>query len=346
MNKILIEDFEYILNQKLEWGNFSGKNILITGANGILASYMVMSLLYLNKKFSKKCKVFALVRNIEKAKRKFIEFLNDENLILIQQDVCSEILIEDELHYIVHAASQASPKYYLVDPVGTLNANVIGTNNLLKLSYDKKVESFLFFSTGEVYGEVKENQIPTKEIDYGYIDPTNIRACYSESKRMGETMCVSWYSQYKVPAKIVRPFHTYGPGIELDDGRVFSDFINDILNNRNIQMKSDGKAIRAFCYLSDATIAFFNILLNGKNGEAYNVGNPNEEISILELAKTLVNLFPEKKIKVIEKSHENKNYLASNITKNSPSIDKIKKIGWEPKITIKEGFKRTVESYL
>lgn len=346
MNKIIEEDLENILNKKLEWRKFEGKNILITGANGILPSYMVKTLLYLNKSLEKKCKVYALVRNIEKAKNKFKDFLDDNNLIFLEQDVCDKITLDIEFNYVIHAASQASPKYYLIDPVGTLNANIIGTNNILEICKNKKIESFLFFSTSEIYGELSNNNFSIKEDEYGIVDCTNIRSSYSESKRMAETMCVSWFKQYGIPCKIVRIFHTYGPGIELNDGRVFSDFIKNILNNENIEMKSDGKAMRAFCYISDATYGFFKILLEGKNGEAYNLGNPKAEVSIVELAKKLIEIYPEKNLKVIEVEQNNLNYLKSEIKRNCPCIDKIKKIGWNPEIGIKDGFKRTIESYL
>ncbi|MGL5057441.1 MAG: NAD-dependent epimerase/dehydratase family protein [Fusobacteriaceae bacterium] len=346
MNKIIKEDLEIIFNQNLDWTRFENKNILITGANGILASYMVMTLLYLNKTINNKCKIYALVRNVEKAKNKFKDYLNDENLIFIEQDVCDPIQISENIHFVIHAASQASPKYYLTDPVGTLNANIIGTNNILKFSKEKKVESVLFFSTSEVYGEILNDTNSIKETDYGYIDCLKIRSCYSESKRMGETMCVSWLKQYNVPSKIVRIFHTYGPGIELNDGRVFSDFIKNIINNENIQMKSDGKAMRAFCYITDATLGFFKILLDGKSGEAYNLGNPNQEVSIYELAKRLIKIYPEKNLKVLKISQDNLNYSKSLVQKNTPCIDKLISLGWSTNISIEEGFKRTIESYL
>ncbi|MGL4986468.1 MAG: NAD-dependent epimerase/dehydratase family protein [Treponemataceae bacterium] len=158
MNKIVEDDLDRIINSNLSWESFEGKSILITGANGILPAYMVMTLLTLNKKFKEKCRVYALVRNIEKAKIKFKNFILDENLIFMEQDICDKISIKDNLHYIIHAASQASPKYYLTDPVGTLNANVIGTNNILELCREKKVLSFLFFSSGEVYGEASNKR--------------------------------------------------------------------------------------------------------------------------------------------------------------------------------------------
>lgn len=345
MNSILKEDLDYIISSNLDWKKFEGKTILITGANGLLPSYMVKTLLYLNEKvLNKKCKVIGLVRNINKAKIKFINFVNDKHLTFVEQDVSLDINIKEDINYVIHAASQASPKYYGIDPVGTLNANVLGTNNTLKLSYEKKVEGMLYFSSGEVYGEINKDMI--KENDFGIVNPTNIRSCYAESKRLGETMCVSWSHQYKVPVKIVRPFHTYGPGIELNDGRVFGDFIKNIKNNENIEMKSDGSARRAFCYLSDATVAFFTVLINGMNGEAYNVGNPEQEVSIYELAEKLVELFPEKKLKVIRiEENQSIEYIKSPINKCLPCIDKIRKIGWEPKIEISEGFKRTILSY-
>jgi len=346
-SSIVIEDLKYIIDSALPWNEFEGKTVLVAGANGFLPTYIIKTLLYLNKiNNHQKTKVIALSRNDERAKTRFIDYLDSEHFELIIQDVCDPINLKQHIDYIIHAASQASPKYYKIDPVGTLNANVLGTNNLLQLASRNNVIGFLYFSSGEVYGEVSENNIPTKEHDFGYIDPTNLRSCYSESKRLGETMCISWFHQYGVPVKIVRPFHTYGPGMSLDDGRVFADFVADIVNRRNIVMKSDGSAIRAFCYLSDATIGFFTVLLKGKNGEAYNVGNSNEEVSILGLADILINLYPEESLKVIRQEGNSNIYLKSSITRNCPDVSKVNSLGWKPKIKIAEGFKKTIDSFL
>jgi nucleoside-diphosphate-sugar epimerase len=164
---------------------------------------------------------------------------------------------------------------------------------------------------------------------------------------MGENMCVSWFHQYNIPTKIVRPFHTYGPGLSLDDGRVYADFVADIVNNRDIIMKSDGSARRAFCYLTDAVQGFLTILLKGENGQAYNLGNPQGEISILELAVKLVDLFPEKGLKVLRQPiHDNPDYIPSQISRNCPDISKLLALGWQPQTSIEEGFKRTIGSFL
>jgi len=345
---IIQEDLESLLAADLPWTELAGKTVLVTGANGFLPAYMVETFLYLNEHTSsEKIKIIGLVRNQEKASNRFCLYQEKTDLKLIVQDVCSPILLDEKIDYIIHAASQASPKYYGKDPVGTLSPNVIGTYNLLNLAKDHGVEGFLFFSSGEVYGEVTASQIPTKESDYGYVDPTNVRSCYGESKRMGETMCVSWFHQYGVATKIVRPFHTYGPGMSLDDGRVYADFIADILNNRDIVMKSDGSAIRAFCYLADAVQGFLTVLLKGENGQAYNVGNDRGEASILDLAHKLVSLFPEKGLKVVKKEViQPPGYLQSNILRNCPDISKIRELGWQPTTSIEEGFNRTIRSFL
>lgn len=345
MNKIIEEDLNFIISQNPDWERFRNKNIFISGATGFLPAYLIHTLLFLNDKSDLNLKVTGLARNESKAKEKYASYLKRNDFSLLIQDVCEPVIYNEKVDFIVHAASQASPKFYGTDPVGTLNANVLGTNNLLHLAKKNNAESFLFFSTSEVYGAVTEQQIPTKENEYGYLDPVNVRSCYGESKRLGETMCVSWLHQYNIPVKIVRPFHTYGPGMDLGDGRVYADFISDIVHNRNIEMKSDGKAERAFCYISDATAAFFLILLNGKNGEAYNAGNPGQEISIISLAEKLVKMFPEKKLKVISKKQTDDGYLRSAVSRNSPDITKISQLGWKPVTSIEEGFRKTIISY-
>ena len=345
-NTIIQEDLINIYNSKIDWTLFRNTSILITGANGFLPAYLVEFFMYLNNKVPGiNLTIYGLVRNEKKAKSRFSQYLKCKNFKLVVQDVCDKIKIKENIDYIFHAASQASPKFYGLDPVGTLSPNIIGTINLLNFSKTKNVKSFLYFSSGEVYGDVKSNNI--KESNFGYLDPTNIRSCYAESKRMGENICVSFHHQFGVNVKIARPFHTYGPGMALDDGRVFADFVNCIINKNDINLNSDGSSIRSFCYLSDATIGFIRILLDGIAGQAYNIGNPKEETSILNLAKTLTNLYSDFNLKINLKSYNNSTgYIGSKVKKISPNINKIKKLGWSPKITLKQGFKRTIDSFL
>ena len=205
------------------------------------------------------------------------------------------------------------------------------------------IEGFLFFSSGEIYGDMNESKI--SETDVGRINPLELRSCYAESKRMGENMCVSWNKQFNIPTKIARIFHTYGPGVKLDDGRVFADFISDVINNRNIRMKSDGNAKRPFCYITDTVTGLFLILLKGENKNAYNISNPSCTISIKDLAKTLTKLFPKKGLRIIEEGIDEEKYLRSSTMNQIPDISKIRKLGYKPKVSIKEGFLRTVKSF-
>jgi UDP-glucuronate decarboxylase len=346
---IVEEDMETILSADLPWEQLDGKAVLVTGANGFLPAYLVETLLYRNERLGRTATlVIGLVRNEEKARHRFAAYAGRDDLRFLVQDVSAPVQLSEPVDMIVHAASQASPKYYGSDPVGTLSANVLGTDHLLRLAGEQGVERFLFFSSGEVYGQVGNHQVPTREDDYGVVDPTQVRACYAESKRMGENMCVSWFHQYGVPTLIVRPFHTYGPGMALDDGRVFADFVASLVAGENIVLKSDGLARRAFCYLADAVSGFFTVLLKGHAGQAYNVGNEQAEISIASLAHTLAALFPERQIAVVSTvdSPRAPGYIKSDIVRNCPSIAKISQLGWQPTTTIEDGFRRTVRSFL
>lgn len=346
INTIIKEDTDYILSNVLPWDVFFGSTVLISGANGLLPSYLVDTLIQLNdRKLGNSVKVIGIVRNLERAKERFAYYEGRSDLVLINQDVCTPIQYFEKVDFVIHAASQASPKYYGVDPVGTLNANILGTKNLLDLALKNKVQGFLLFSSGEVYGQVSDDKANITETDYGYIDPTNLRSCYAESKRMAETMCICWSHQFGIPVKIVRPFHTFGPMMRQDDGRVFADFVFDIVNNRNIVMKSDGSAKRVFCYIADATFGFFLVLLKGLNREAYNVAG-DENITIAKLADLLVGLFPEKKVNVVyEKRQESISYLESPLKFHFPSNAKIKSLGWSIKYNINKSFYRTIRSY-
>ncbi len=344
--KIFQEDMQDIRSRRVDYSKLKNKTILVTGAAGFLASYIIDFLIYLNDVEVANIRILGLVRNLNKATNRFSNAVQKNKLQLIQHDISNPFHTEAEIHFIIHAASNASPKHYGVDPVGTAKSNSIGTYWLLELARMKQVEGFLFVSSGEVYGQISDDKVPTLETDFGFIDPTDVRSCYAESKRLGENLCSCYSFQYGIPAKIVRPFHTYGPGMSLDDGRVFADFVANIINNQDIQMKSDGSARRAYCYITDAVAGFLLILLEGESGKAYNLGNPNQECSVLELANRLVALFPLKKLKVHRLiRNQNSSYLNSYISRNSPQIEKLKSLGWEAKHTIETGFKRTVESY-
>jgi len=345
MKNFIEEDIKSIISENLDWKKLSGKNILITGASGMLPAYLIDVICYLvENKIIENVLLLALVRNLDYAQNRFKIYSKIRYLRFVVQDVNKDINIKEDINVIIHAASQASPKYYINDPVGTLLPNITGTINLLNLARKKNVENFIYFSSSEVYGNYLGESID--ETNYGSIDPLEERSCYSESKRMGETICISWFRQYNIPIKIIRPFHTYGPGMKIGDGRAFVDFAFNIINSENIDIRSDGTAIRSYCYLKDAALAYFYILFEGENGQAYNVGNPYEQYSIKELAQILIDLFPRKKLSItLNPEYNDKNYKPSSINRSVPNIEKIRKLGWEPKTDVKSGFFRTINSY-
>ena len=338
--KVIEQDLDYITRADIPWKRFEGRTVLVSGANGFLPSYVVRALFHLNDHvLRRKVKVIALARKRNTA----LEKVRDD-IRYIVQDVCDPVQLKSPVDYIIHAASPASPRQFIADPIGTLAPNVFGTKNLLDLAVKKRSKGFLFFSSAEVYGEVENDNLPTREDHIGKVDHLNPRACYAESKRAGEAMCSIWHREKGVHARIVRPFHTYGPGMNIvNDGRVFADFVSDVVNCRSIVMKSDGSSVRAFCYVADATLGFFTVLLKGKDGEAYNVGNDKGASSIADLAATLIDLFPDKKLK-LEKV-DNGGHVRSSVRSIIPDTGKVRSLGWSPVYSIREGFERTVRSF-
>jgi len=195
VKSIVHQDIASIVEEHLPWDNFSGANVLVTGAAGFLPAYMVETLLHLNQSFlSKPARVVALVRNEKRARARFAAYTGRSDLEIVVQNAADPLEVQTQFNYIIHAASLASPTFYKTDPVGTLLPNVLGTYHLLNAAKHSYCKGFLFFSSGAVYGVAKDGSVATQEHEGGYLDPADVRSCYGESKRMGETMCVSWRS--------------------------------------------------------------------------------------------------------------------------------------------------------
>lgn len=347
-NKIIISDMDDIRCRDDNWEWLKGKTIFITGAYGMLASYIVYFLIYMNEKYDYGIHIVLQGRHINKMQSRFGEYINREYLYVTNVDICSEISLDIKADYIIHAASLASSQYYGTMPVDVLKPNSLGTFYLLDYAKRCNCKSFLFFSSCDVYGEFAEYGIYS-ENDFGSMNPMLIRNCYGESKRMGENMCASWYHQYGVPAKSVRIAHTYGPTMDIDnDVRVFAEFVRNVLNKQDIVMKSDGSAIRDFCYISDAVDGFFKILRYGSNGEAYTLLNDKMRLSIKELAEIVSTCIDNNQLNIIyERRNENEAYIESFV-KYPPrySTKKISELDWFANIDAKEGFRRTILSFM
>jgi len=344
MNKIVTDDILDVLNRDIDFTAFKNKTIMVTGANSQIASYLVFSLLALNKDKNYGMKVIGLVRNIEKAKRRFSDFTTEDGFSLLHQDVSNPIDYRDKVDIIIHAASPASAYIMTKDPISIIRANTVGTLNVLEFAREKKVEKVVFLSTREVYGDVAENSI--KETDIGKIDQLEIRSCYPEGKRMAENMLVCYQYQYQVPYLITRIAHTYGPLMEIkNDGRIMSDLINFVVNENEIRLNSDGSAIRAFCYITDTIDAILRVVATQTN-EVFNIANEEEPISIKDLAELLIELQPKKKL-TLSLQQQNSAYSHGYLKTIRKQLDtvKIREIGWAPKIGLKTGLQRTLDFF-
>lgn len=343
-NPIVQNDLKEICHASFPWFNLRGKRFLITGANGMIATYMVYTLMYL-KDIYKDIKVVALVRDRKKAEFLFKEFLNDSNFVLLVQDVCFPIEYMGKIDYVFHFAGNASPYYIQNDPVGIMKSNLIGTINILELARNKEVEKIIFASTREVYGKNEEVRLLT-ETSFGSVDCLDDRSCYPESKRAAETLCKSYFLQYGVNFNIVRIAHTYGPGMKLDnDGRIMSDLLSCVINKRNIILKSKGDALRSFCYVSDTIIGLLYILLFGGKSDAYNLSNEREEISINSLARLLLTLSATKNLEIQYEIPKKQNNLYCNYVRVGLDTSKLEMLGWKPQITLENGLKRIINIY-
>jgi UDP-glucuronate decarboxylase len=224
---------------------------------------------------------------------------------------------------------------------------VIGTHALLSMGTRLQSRRFLFISSSEVYGQVDPLLASTAEHQYGYINLLDVRSSYAEGKRASESLCVAWSKQFGLSTTIVRLFHTYGPGMKLDDGRVFADFVADVVAKRSIRIRGDGAARRAFCYVADVAQGVFAALLRGATAQAYNIGNDAGECSISELAILLTRLFPDRaRETLVDATSRDSAYLNSTLTRNRPDIRLASTLGWIPWTSVADGFSKTVRSYL
>jgi len=330
------------LNQR-----FSGKKILLTGAAGFLGCQFIHYFKVLNDSsiLDTSCHLYAWDNYLRGIPDWLNELHGNTEITIQQKDIITDIDYPNP-DFIIHAASIASPIYYRKYPIETIDANVTGLRNLLEYCRVYSIESFLSFSTSEIYGDPDSHHIPTDEDYRGYVSCTGPRACYDESKRLGETLCVNYWQIHNIPVKIVRPFNNYGPGLNITDKRVVPDFFRDVINNRDITLLSDGESFRTFCYISDAIEGYLRILLSDYNGEPFNIGAKSPEVSMGELAEIIINVSG-KKLNVQYQASSDSDYLTDNPKRRCPSIKKAERLlNYNPKVTLEDGLKRTYEYYL
>jgi len=318
---------------------------LITGATGLVPAYLVRFLAWLNEEQSLDLDLFLWVRSVEKAHRLF-PWWKDKGMAV-------EIGVPDwqnpggwtlpEVDYAVHAASPATPAACRADPKGVMACNIAGTQALLERLDPRVLRGFLYFSSSEVYGDTDGLEFPDEE-QTGRLDPDASRSLYPLAKLAGEALCHDAFRRRHLPVRIARIFHTYGPGMDLErDGRVFADFVGNLIRGEDILMKSDGSARRAFCYLGDTVEALLTILLRGKDDACYNIGNPQGILSVSELADLLLGMAPGSGLKKVMLPGHIAQSPSSGVF---PNVSRLEKLGWTSKTSPGEGFHRTIQSYL
>ena len=327
---------------KAQKSHFEGKTFLISGAGGFLGKYIVLLLKHLNDHVLSKPVTALLLDNYITGYEQQI-IAEDEHLVFIKHNVIDPFKTDRPIDYIMHMAGIASPVYYIKYPIETMDVGTIGTRNMLELAREKKVKSFLFASSSEVYGDPDPRHVPTEESYRGNVSILGSRACYDESKRYGETLCVNFWRTYQVPVKMIRPFNVYGPGIRPDDYRVLPNFIEHALRKEPLPVHGDGKNTRSFCYINDAIEAIFKVFFSDADGEPFNIGNPSPEISVKELANLVAELMPyEEQIVHIEEPHVV--YANDDPKRRCPDISKLQKItDYKPKYDLKTGLERTID---
>jgi nucleoside-diphosphate-sugar epimerase len=355
-SRVVAADLEYISAQlDAEFRQMGGTSLLVVGGAGFLGYYLVQSVLHWNRTggASNPIDVTVFDNYVRGIPQWLADLDGDAHLHLVEHDITEPLPVRmPDVQYIIHAASIASPLFYRQHPIETMDSNVNGLRSLLEYarrqqSATRPVEGFLFFSSSEIYGDPTPENIPTPETYRGNVSCTGPRACYDESKRYGETLCVNFAQQYGLPIKVARPFNNYGPGLKITDHRVLPDFARDVFSNRSIVMKSDGGPRRTFCYVADAITGYYKVLTRGRAGEAYNIGIEAPEISVAELAERVVRLSRELfgyDGDVV--TRYDAEYVADNPTRRCPVIEKARtEIGYSPSILVDEGLRRALIWY-
>jgi UDP-glucuronate decarboxylase len=348
-NTILTEDLQYIFNKlsQEEKQKFSGSTVLLTGCGGFLGYYFMHFLSAYADELGIE-KIIGL-DNFLTGTKDWLEKLSENNPKValhtfdIIHDDPSGIPDLEKANLIIHGASIASPTFYRIYPLETIDANITGLRRLLDYYAQKDIRGFLFFSSSEIYGDPFAQFIPTPETYRGNVATMGPRACYDEAKRFGETLCYVFHEKYNMPISIARPFNNYGPGMNINDKRLPADFAKCVHEGRDLVMFSDGKPTRTFCYISDAITGYLKVLCHGKL-EAFNIGIDKPEISVREFAETFITNAKEVygySGKAIFQTSDDSEYLTDNPNRRCPDISKAKKIlNYEPEVLVQDGVKR------
>lgn len=326
----------------LPWGSLQGSSLFISGATGMIGSCLVDAIMFRNREFGLTCKVHILSRNRAKALSRFEEWSDSPLLSVIEGDVNSSIPFpqNESCEYVLHLASNTHPVAYATDPIGTITANIIGTQNMLELAVKTAAKRFLFASSNEIYGENRGDQELFDESYLGYIDCNSLRAGYPESKRCGESLCQAYRAQKGLDVVIARLTRSFGPTLNPTDTKALTQFLKNGLNGEDIILKSEGNQYYSYTYAADAVMGLLTILLKGQNGEAYNVADSSCDFQLKDLARYIADFSGTKVIFRLPDSIEALGF--SKATKARLDGTKLKELGWKVCFPIVPALERTL----
>ena len=305
-----------------------GKTIFITGATGLIGQALVKEAL------AKKMKVIASVRNIDKAKKLFEA---ESGIEFLESDIMGISLENRKVDYLIHAAANTSSTAFVNDPVGIINENYQGTLRTLEFARFNNVKKYVYLSSMEIYGHPHTDEKVT-ETHATNLDMMSVRSSYPESKRACEILCCSYMSQYNVPINAVRLTQTIGAGVKYDDNRVFAQFARSVIEGKDIILHTKGETKRSYLYLDDAVSAIYTVLEKGADGEAYNAANEETYCSIYEMANLVANECADGRINVLIEENESNHHGYAPTLKMNLSTEKLRNLGWEPHVGLKEMF--------
>lgn len=328
------EDISTILKQDCNWFRLRNKTLLISGATGLIGTPLVDMLVFLNIQYDLGLKLILISRTERSSKYDFIRY--------IVHDISIPFTINEKLDFVIHAASNTHPLQYSKYPIETITTNVFGTCNLLSLVKENEGCRFLLLSSVEIYGsDVNKSERGFSENDCGYLDCNNPRSCYNESKRLCETICAAYQSEKAIDYVTARLSRVYGPTLKSDDSKAMSQFLRNAISGQDIVLKSDGKQFYSYIYSADAASALLFLLLNGKNGEVYNIADEKSNITLEQLANTIAEFAGKKVVFELPNEIESKGYSKSKCS--ILNVEKIRSLGWQPQFDIKAGIQRTLK---
>ena len=335
------EDIRKTADLKLPWEKMQGCHILISGATGMIGSFLADTLMERNRS-GLDCTVWVMGRNEKKARERFSYCWEDPHFRFLCHDVNRELVAEDfeRMDYVVHLASNTHPVAYATDPINTINMNVIGTHVMLSFAQKVNAKRVAFASSNEIYGENRGDREFFDESYCGYIDCNTLRAGYPESKRCGEALCQAYIKQYGMDIVIPRFTRSYGPTLLSTDTKALSQFLGKGLAGEDIVLKSAGTQYYSYTYVSDAVAGLLTVLLKGETGEAYNIADEKSDIMLKDLAGIIAELSGKKVVFDLPDAVEAAGF--SKATKARLDGAKIRELGWRMEYDMREGLDRTL----